>query len=275
MTTDQKQIERLAIASRALAISSIVILILSFIILPAFIPFIICEKVFIRVFLPATLIAAVICGHVARSRIKKNPNSLRGLNITRIVLLMAYPMLAIPFISYLLSFMVGDSSDPREFNRAWLKDFSRQRASYEWMAQTISTGNMSCLRNRSGMNGNMPCFGSFGTVDMTRFRDNHKSPPHIPRKIVEIHFVKDSKTSRTIVIFVTWLYYLHYRYAGYAYVTDGWNFENFITTSSHAECYLERVDQNWFRIRGAHPDHLLMNWIDYSWPEHDLWSSRR
>jgi len=85
MTTGQRKMDGVAIASLILGMIPIASLVLGII-----------SPIFgcLLVFCIISSIPAVICGHIAKSRIKKNPDTLRGGSIASAGLVMGYAMLA-------------------------------------------------------------------------------------------------------------------------------------------------------------------------------------
>lgn len=264
MTTVQKKMDSVAIAGLILAISPIVIFFLGLIIPREFFPLVIWQKVFLRIIFPIVLIAAIICSHVARSRIMKKTQLFLGgwPIITLITLLLAYPMLAIECLFLMFTIIMGDSSDPKEVNRAWLSDFQRNRASYEWMAQSMSTCNVPSWKDDDFH------YGSESLVySRCRLHKINDTLPHVPPGVLQIYVAKDTQSSNTMVLFVTWIYLPHITYSGCAYVTDGSDEKlstRFINES------VERIDKNWFRISGGHhPEWWPEKW-DLSCPRWDF-----
>lgn len=90
MTTVQRKTDRVAIASLVLCMIPNVIMFFRVIVPLEFIPVVVPVTIFSLV-----LISAVICGHVARSRIKKNPDTLTGNGIALAGLVIGYAILAL------------------------------------------------------------------------------------------------------------------------------------------------------------------------------------
>lgn len=96
MTTVQRKTDRVAIASLVLGMIPIAIVILTAIfdmIAPYANTNFIWRKLVLNIIFPMAFISAIICGHIARSRIKKYPDTLTGSRIPFAGLVMGYTVL--------------------------------------------------------------------------------------------------------------------------------------------------------------------------------------
>ena len=132
MTIVQRKTDGLAIASLVLGILPIAIVVLGMIAPREFIPMVIWQRLVLDIIFPLVLILAVICGHVARSRIKKSPDTLTGGGIASTGLVMGYTLLVLCVLSLIISSAINKIKEDARYINCMSNQHFIYKAAAEW-----------------------------------------------------------------------------------------------------------------------------------------------